>query len=325
MVSKNSNYEPVKQQTKSNGSNLEPSGQSSGGVVCYYCHKLGHTRRECRKLLNRNRRFQSAHAASASNTLEQSVVLSADEYAKLLKPASTPTVAFAESGTPNTCLMSSSSNWVIDSGATYHMLGNSSLFAIFQSQPTTSTITLADGSKSCALGSDTINPTPLITLTSVLSLPHFSFNLISVSKLTRTLNCSISLFLGYCLFQDLLTKRVIDRGQEFRGLYILDPELPKPIACFGIAIPHEVHFCLGHPSQFLLKKLFPQFSSLSLLNCELCQYTKLHRVHLSPRVDKRASAHFELIHPVVWGPCSVMSPTGFKYFVTFVDDFSRVT
>ena len=70
LVSKNSNYEPVKQQTKSSGSTLEPSGQSSGGVVCYYYHKPRHTRRECRKLQNRNRRFQSTHVASASNTLE---------------------------------------------------------------------------------------------------------------------------------------------------------------------------------------------------------------------------------------------------------------
>ena len=96
LVSKNSNYEPVKQQTKSRGSALEPPGQSSRGVVCYYCHKPGHTRRECRKLLNQNRRFQFAHVVFASNTLERLVVLSADEYAMLLKPASTPTIALAE-------------------------------------------------------------------------------------------------------------------------------------------------------------------------------------------------------------------------------------
>ena len=178
LVSKNSNYEPVKQQTKSNGSALEPSSQSSGGVVCYYCHKPRHTCRECRKLLNRNWRFQFAHVASASNTLEQSVVLSTSEYAKLLKPASTPTTALVESGEPDTCLMSSSYNWVIDSRATDHMTSNSSLCTAFQSHPFTSIVTLADGSKSCVLASSTINPTPFIPLTYVLSLPQFSFNLI---------------------------------------------------------------------------------------------------------------------------------------------------
>ena len=61
------------------------------------------------------------------------------------------------------------------------------------------------------------------------------------------------------------------------------------------------------------------------MNCESCQYAKLHRVHLSPRVNKRVSAPFEFVHYDVLGPCPVLSPTGFKYFVTFVDDFSRVT
>ena len=120
-------------------------------------------------------------------------------------------------------------------------------------------------------------------------------------------------------------KRVIGRGQESGGLYILDLEMPKPIACFEIVSLHEVHCLLGHPSLSLLKKLFPQFSNLSSLNCESCQCAKLHHMHLSPRVNERASAPFELIHSDVWGLCPVMSPTGFKYFVTFVDDFSLVT
>ena len=251
-------------------------------------------------------------------------MLSTDEYAKLLEPAFTPTTALAKSGKPDTCLMSSSSNRVIDSGATDHMTGNFSLFTTFQSHPSISTITLTDGSKSCVLRSDTINHTPLIPFTYVISLPQFFFNLISMSKVTRTLNYNISFFPGYCLFQDLLTNRVISRGQESEGLYILDPKLSKPIACSRIASLHEVLCRLGHPSLSLLKKLFPQFYSLSL-NCESCQYAKLHRMHLSPRVNKQASAHFELIHSDIWGPCLVMSPTGFKYFVTFVDDFSRVT
>ena len=48
-------------------------------------------------------------------------------------------------------------------------------------------------------------------------------------------------------------------------------------------------------------------------------------MHLSPRVNKRASAPFELVHSDVWGPCPVMSPNRFQYFVTFIDDFSHVT
>ena len=166
---------------------------------------------------------------------------------------------------------------------------------MFQSHPSTSTVTLADGSTSCVLRSRTIHPTPLITLTSVLSLPQFSFNLIYVSKLTRTLNCNISFFPNYCFIQNLSTKRIIGRGSESRGLYILVTEVPKFFSCPGV-VTFELHCRLSHPSLSLLKKLYPQFSSLSSLNCESCQYNKLHRVHFSPRVHKRTSAPFELVH-----------------------------
>ena len=110
------------------------------------------------------------------------------------------------------------------------MIGNSSLFTTFQSHPSTSTVTLANGSTSFVLGSWTIHLT-LITLTSVMSLPQFSFNLIFVSKLTRILNCSISFFPDHCLIQDLSMKRFIGRERKSGGLYILETKVPKSVAC----------------------------------------------------------------------------------------------
>ena len=99
----------------------------------------------------------------------------------------------------------------------------------------------------------------------------------------------------------------------------------KSVTCSRVVTPLKLHCRLGHPSLPLLKKLYPQFSSLSSLNCESCRYAKLHRVHLSPKVNKQASTPFELVHSDVWDHCPILSPTGFKYFVTFVDDFSCVT
>ena len=181
--------------------------------MCYYCHNPGHVRRMCRRLQHKNRRFQSS------------------QYQKSLKSASTSITTLVESDKTNTCFISSSSTWVIDSVAIDHMTGTSSLFTMFQSPPSTSTITLADGPTSCVLGLETIHLMTLITLTSVLGLPQFSFNLIFASKLTRTINCSISFFTNYCLMQDLSTKRIIGRGSESAGLYILDTEVSKSIAC----------------------------------------------------------------------------------------------
>ena len=122
-----------------------------------------------------------------------------------------------------------------------------------------------------------------------------------------------------------MTKQIIDRAREFGGLYILDPTVPRPIACSGVTTPFKTHCRLGHLSLPLLKKLCPRFSSFLSLDCESCQFAKHHRLSYSPKVNKGASAPFELVHSDVCGPCPVVSPTGFRYFVTFVDDYSRTT
>ena len=83
-----------------------------------------------------------------------------------------------------------------------------------------------------------------------------------------------------------MTKQIIGREREFGGLYILDPELSRLISCFGVTTPFETRYLLGHPSLSSLKKPCPQFSSLSSLDCDLCQFAKHHRLSSSPRVNK---------------------------------------
>ena len=78
-----------------------------------------------------------------------------------------------------------------------------------------------------------------------------------MSKLTRTLNCSILLFLDYGLIQDLSTKWIIGGGREFGSLYILETEVPKFVVCPGVVTPFELHCRLSHPSISLLKILYP--------------------------------------------------------------------
>ena len=67
------------------------------------------------------------------------------------------------------------------------------------------------------------------------------------------------------------------------------------------------------------------FNNLLSLDCESCHFTKHHRSSLGPRINKRVESLFKLVHSDVWGPCPVTSKTGFRYFVTFVDDFSQMT
>ena len=199
--------ESERQRNRKSGPRGNTRGPGSGGVVRYYRHKPGHVIRDCKKRQTRNKKFMSAHRASTTEALDQLVQFSATELARFqfyqdpLRSPSTPITATAESGNPNKCLVpSSSSEWVIDSRATDQMTDNSSLFFTLQSQPSPSIVTLANGLQSCVLGSGTIVPTPSIPLTSVLSLPNFSFNFMFVSKLTRADKCYISFFSDFCLF-----------------------------------------------------------------------------------------------------------------------------
>ena len=60
------NVESETQQYRNSSPDDNSRGTSFGGVVCYYCHKLGHVIRDCKKRQNRNQRLQSAHVASTN-------------------------------------------------------------------------------------------------------------------------------------------------------------------------------------------------------------------------------------------------------------------
>ena len=71
--------------------------------------------------------------------------------------------------------------------------------------------------------------------------------------------------------------------------------------------------------------MVPRFSSLSSIKCESCQLGKHTHVSFPKRLDQRTKSHFELSHIDIWGPFQVESTLGFRYFVTFIDDYSRCT
>jgi len=52
---------------------------------------------------------------------------------------------------------------------------------------------------------------------------------------------------------------------------------------------------------------------------------KHNRVSFPSRVNNSSSLAFELVHSDVWGPSRVPSSKAFRYFLIFVDDFSRMT
>lgn len=59
-------------------------------------------------------------------------------------------------------------------------------------------------------------------------------------------------------------------------------------------------------------------------SCEICHKTKQSGESF-PFSSHKFTVPFDLIHVDVWGPYSVKSNDGSKYFFTLVDDFSRAT
>ena len=59
--------------------------------------------------------------------------------------------------------------------------------------------------------------------------------------------------------------------------------------------------------------------------CEACTKGKQHRCPYPRTADYCASEQFELVHSDVCGPMPVSSLGGSRYFVTFIDDYSRYT
>ena len=120
-------------------------------------------------------------------------------------------------------------------------------------------------------------PLPFLPLTSVLYTPECRFNLISISKLTRTLNCSITFSDKFVTLQDRSTGKTIGIGRESQGLYHLTSDSSAAV-CISTDAPLLIHNRLGHPSLSKFQKMVPRFSTLSSLPCESCQLGKHTRV-----------------------------------------------
>jgi transposase InsO family protein len=260
---------------------------------------------------------------SSSLPVDQ-VLISKTEYDSLLQRANASSSLLIASG--NTCLHSSSSpSWVIDSGASDHMTGNSSLLSHTSSPCSPSFVTVANGTKTPVQGKGTVTTSDL-TLSDVLYLPEFPFNLLSVHKLTLALNCSVAFYLSHCEFQDLKTKRMIGGGFVKDGLYYFQPSSTSiPSALHSTNSPYQWHCRLGHPSSVNLKHLVPTLPTFSNFNCETCELSKHHRATFKLRTDDPCLHPFELVHSDIWGPARTTGLCDARYFVTFIDDHSRLT
>ena len=108
--------------------------------------------------------------------------------------------------------------WLIDSGASKHMAGSYKDFCSYTPDFTGQNVRLADGSGQSIRGVGTVKCCPNMTLSSVLHVPSFPINLLSISCITGELNCAVIFFQKWCLFLELGTWNILGTGIMRGGL-----------------------------------------------------------------------------------------------------------
>jgi len=182
--------------------------------------------------------------------------------------------------------------------------------------------------KILASGTTTLNN---LNFHNVLYVPKITKNLLSVSELTTDNNALVEFVANYCYVKDKLTRKILLRGKLRDGLYQLssvNSQVNKD-PCVYMSLKENWHRKLGHPNNKVLEKVLKncnvKTSSCDQFSfCEACQFGKLYLLPF-----KFSSSHakepLELIHIDVWGPAPILSPSDFKYYVLFIDDYSRFT
>ncbi|KZV44983.1 hypothetical protein F511_32729 [Dorcoceras hygrometricum] len=181
-------------------------------------------------------------------------------------------------------------------------------------------------------------------LTNLLRVPHISKNIISVSNFAKDNRVFFEFHPDFCLVKDLATRVTLLKGSLHKGLYKFDlgkhlqvPDSPAKCLHISSISPKPLkesslnlwHFRLGHPTISVVKQVFKLCKFSASKNeyfnfCTACELGKSHRLPFSLS-QSCVSEPLELIYSDVWGPSHTVSRDGFRYYVSFVDAFSRYT
>jgi transposase InsO family protein len=300
---------------------------------CTHCNGDNHVVEACFKLHG----YPDWHPKGKSN--------SSNKAENMKSHNSTAAGFVTKSGISNSALnlsvVTRGRDWIIDTGATDHMTCERHVFTnfFFGGSNSKTIIINANGVPSPIEGVGTVSLSPSLSISDVLFVPTLNCNLLSVSKLLKSHSCVAMFYPTHCLLQNIHTKEKIGSGRQSEGLYYLEnvSQQTHNGALAHLASDHiqdknkkEIwlwHKRLGHPSFSYLKKLFPSLfhkCNISDFLCETCVMAKSHRA-VYPLSNKKTDFPFSLVHTDVWGPAPQSTHNGKKWFISFVDDCTRVT
>lgn len=306
----------VKEQ-EGNGSHWEPK--------CYACGETGHVRRDCPRS-KKKKQWNSSRPQHKAKPAEMISSESESEGAGV----------FAAS-TGSTKMM----RWLIDSGASSHMTQRKELLADYRDLDKPEKVSLGDGHTVEAVGIGSVHLNMLFKVSEpkkcvmyrVLYVPKLACNLFSVRAAASKGNV-VKFGDTKCWIRD---SKGILRGMAslVDKLYQLDCEaIPQEHASVVSETGSSTnlwHQRLGHLSEQPLKEMACKElvkgvqiqKSAELSFCEGCVEGKMHRRPFKPVGEIRSRRVLQCVHSDVCGPMSTESIGGRKYFVTFIDDYSR--
>ncbi|KAJ4761435.1 hypothetical protein LUZ62_071810 [Rhynchospora pubera] len=200
--------------------------------------------------------------------------------------------------------LTSSNDWIIDSGATNHVtsdLNNLSSFFPYQGSDNLQ-IGNGMGLSISHVGSTSFTLSNCsIQLNDILHVPNFSKNLISLSRL---LHDNPSLIINFssssCTIKDLPTMTTLLQVHSVNGLFYLQLSNHNPQAYLGARVsPNIWHARLGHPStsttlDVLHSNKLP-CTSKNIAFCNNCAIAKAHKLPFSIS-SSIASSPLQIVH-----------------------------
>ena len=115
----------------------------------------------------------------------------------------------------------SSPHWIINSGAIDHISSSPKLFWHEEKNISLPLVLLPSREKANIIAKGSLPLNSVYYLHDVLCVPTFKVNLMSVSQLTRDLNCSMTSFPYWCVLLDLATRWMIGLGKQHDEMYYL--------------------------------------------------------------------------------------------------------
>ncbi|MBW0577084.1 hypothetical protein O181_116799 [Austropuccinia psidii MF-1] len=207
----------------------------------------------------------------------------------------------------------SSVKLIIDCGATHHMFNSKSLFSTLNKIPPLKISTGDSSSSLVAEGMGTVNLTceeATLSLKNCLYVLKLNCNLVSLLELFQEKIIITRKDNSFSLDSSNIP---LLKGKILNNLLIVDYSNPKSLlTTMGGSLWHN---CLGHPGDGPLK-------SMGLpANCSTCQICLTNKAHKPPFNDQFDPVHHPLdcVHIDPVGPISPMSVSGFRYFLTMVD------